>query len=746
MAIKWKNSLALLAFTLLLTFGLRGLFFSLGDGTEYLKKDYFRTQQFENQLDEFIDYLSTYELNYISSEELKKKITVTADEINEHRYRYGDLVQQVADIQNQYDQKLREADAIRNKEVGAAYIEERDRKIEDIKNNFLSDEHVRKKIVAEKEQKIDEYFLELEKSRSKYENLKTEFKYFLRDTTTGEVYSNLSMMDQGESGGDINKQTMLTFRSYPTINGGNVFNNRGNYGIANTTFSYDVNRLKLLSAKERRFEGKIGVPIDSPSTSTVMANYLDFRQKKNLYIIYIVCSLIALLASWYLNKKTLITQGIPWDKVRSAFNRIPLDVRTIGFGLTLIIMLVMLTNTPALYLYENPYSFIKTTLTDLFFTAIMVSLVVIQGKLWFEKRKDLPGLKKEWCQSFVYKAYQSAKEVFLNRSMGTQVLLLLGVCFAFGAGTVAVFIEPEILVIYIPLFLVLGIPALSVILKRTGYFNRIVANTNEIVQGNLGADLPVKGKSGLAILASNVNKLKNGVKVSQKEQAKSERLKTELITNVSHDLRTPLTSIITYTELLKTPELTNEDREAYVQIIDRKAKRLKVLIDDLFEASKMASGNIELVKEKVDLVQLLQQALAEYNEAMSDSTLTFRVSSPEEPIYALVDGQKLWRVFENLIGNILKYSMENTRVFITVKSLNGKAQIGFKNITKYELGENSDELFERFKRGDTSRHTEGSGLGLAIAKSIVDLHGGDLDIEVDGDLFKVTVNLDCLEK
>jgi signal transduction histidine kinase len=168
---------------------------------------------------------------------------------------------------------------------------------------------------------------------------------------------------------------------------------------------------------------------------------------------------------------------------------------------------------------------------------------------------------------------------------------------------------------------------------------------------------------------------------------------------------------------------------------------LKVLIDDLFEASKMASGNIELLKEKVDLTQLLQQALAEYNEKIDESTLQFRVTNPEKPVYAVVDGQKMWRVFDNIIGNILKYSLDNTRVYIAMNQVGEKVEISFKNIAKYELGGDVNELFERFKRGDASRQTEGSGLGLAIAKSIVDLHDGELEIDVDGDLFKVTITL-----
>ena len=162
-------------------------------------------------------------------------------------------------------------------------------------------------------------------------------------------------------------------------------------------------------------------------------------------------------------------------------------------------------------------------------------------------------------------------------------------------------------------------------IKQAGSLIAFLKYTSELAKGNLEPDLAIGGKSSIAKLAENINHLKHGVKTSKKEQAKSERLKTELITNVSHDLRTPLTSIITYTELLKSKELGEEEREAYIGIIDRKSKRLKVLIDDLFEASKIASGNIELVKKQVDMVQLLEQALGEYDEQMNQSSLQFRI-------------------------------------------------------------------------------------------------------------------------
>ena len=260
-----------------------------------------------------------------------------------------------------------------------------------------------------------------------------------------------------------------------------------------------------------------------------------------------------------------------------------------------------------------------------------------------------------------------------------------------------------------------------------------------MANGRLNEDIKVKGKSPLAEHAKNLNNLREGVRVSMTEQAKSERLKTELITNVSHDLRTPLTSIITYTDLLKNEELSSEERSKYVDILDKKSQRLKTLIEDLFEVSKMASGNLELHKQRVDLAQLLQQALAEHEEEISNSGLDFRVNSPDSPLVAYVDGQRWWRVLDNLIVNAVKYTLPGTRVYITLRKVGDTAEFVVKNVTKYELGENTDELFERFKRADTSRHTDGSGLGLAIAQSIVDMHNGNMKIEVDGDLFKVTV-------
>ncbi|MBB6217514.1 signal transduction histidine kinase [Anaerosolibacter carboniphilus] len=736
MDIKWKNKILLITWVLLLTFGLSGILSGLSQGGEYLG-NYFKTQQFEDQLNQFINYLSMFELNGMTKEEMKKEITITDEEINEHRYRYGNLADQIENIRGQYEDKIQDTQQAQNKELMDLYIAERDEKIEDITNNFKSDEHIKLKIVAEKEKKIDDYYRDLEKYRGEFAKLQMEFKYYLKDIENGKVYTNLNVTKAAEADQWMSSKNVLFVRSYPSLKYGYISSKR-NAGYVDNGDIVDI-------GKERSFEGKIAVSKAVVPTGFVHSSYNEYQKRQNLFYVYIGSALMALLLNLYLYKKLSILQAIEMGKWRSHYRRIPIDVAVAGFAIVGLITLTALKDYNPLYLYGSWYTFITEIIYHLIIVGSLVMLTLVQGNLLWGRVKGIHSIEEEWRKSLLSSVVQGIKEAFLIRSIGVQIILLLCVVFGFGGGAVIVLLRPRYILLYAPLFMIIGLPIFVLILKRAGYFNRIVTNTMEIVRGNMEPDLPVIGKSNLATLANNINTLKHGVNTSRKEQAKSERLKTELISNVSHDLRTPLTSIINYTELLKAPDLTEEDRESYVQIIDRKSKRLKVLIDDLFEASKMASGNIELVKERVDLVQLLQQALAEHNEAIGESTLQFRITGPDKPVYAVVDGQKLWRVFDNLIGNILKYALENTRVYVSVKDVRGKAIISFKNITKYELGQDIDELFERFKRGDTSRHTEGSGLGLAIAKSIIDLHGGIMDIEVDGDLFKITIELNTLE-
>lgn len=318
------------------------------------------------------------------------------------------------------------------------------------------------------------------------------------------------------------------------------------------------------------------------------------------------------------------------------------------------------------------------------------------------------------------------------------------VFFLGGIGLGGALLIPSLFLIYIPLFMFIFLPSMFVYFKRMGYLNKVMKQTEAMAAGELTTAVEVHGESPIARHAATLNDVRKGIEHSVKEQAKSERLKTELITNVSHDLRTPLTSIITYTDLLKNSDLTGEEREKYVDILDKKSQRLKTLIEDLFEVSKMASGNIEITTQQVDLAQMLQQAVAEHDEDFKAAALDLRMTIQDQPIFAQVDGQKWWRVIDNLLNNARKYSLAGTRVYVTLKNVKGVSELTIKNVAKYELSENIEELTERFKRADESRHTEGSGLGLAIAQSIVDLHGGQLLLEVDGDLFKVTVKVNTM--
>ena len=224
------------------------------------------------------------------------------------------------------------------------------------------------------------------------------------------------------------------------------------------------------------------------------------------------------------------------------------------------------------------------------------------------------------------------------------------------------------------------------------------------------------------------------------EVSKSQNMKNELITNVSHDLKTPLTAIITYVDLLKNPDLTEEEKTSYVETLDLKSQRLKVLIEDLFEVSKANSGNVKMNFMDVDVVKLLKEVRLEMSDQMEESNLDFRFHLPEEKIILSLDGQRTYRIFENLLNNAIKYAMPSTRVYVDIINQESEVMITFKNMSAKELIYDADYLTERFVRGDSSRNSEGSGLGLAIAKSFTELQNGKFDIQVDGDLFKVVIH------
>lgn len=275
--------------------------------------------------------------------------------------------------------------------------------------------------------------------------------------------------------------------------------------------------------------------------------------------------------------------------------------------------------------------------------------------------------------------------------------------------------------------------------KQIYGFDKIAHGIREIRSGNISYKITDCPKGIMSGLAGDINSISDGLEKSLDGQIRAERLKSELITNVSHDLKTPLTSIINYTDLLSDMELTPEDANDYVKIVRQKSERLKNLTSDLFDISKVQSGNEVVNKERLDICLLVRQAMAEMDESITNSDLEFITTYPQEEIFILADGKKMSRVLENLISNAVKYSMNGTRVYVSIHESVHSVTVDIKNISSYPMNFDDKEITQRFVRGDSSRTTEGSGLGLAIAEGYTVACGGKFNIVTDGDLFKVQI-------
>ncbi|MGN0143450.1 MAG: sensor histidine kinase, partial [Clostridium sp.] len=270
-------------------------------------------------------------------------------------------------------------------------------------------------------------------------------------------------------------------------------------------------------------------------------------------------------------------------------------------------------------------------------------------------------------------------------------------------------------------------------------YSALLKATNKIAHGNL--DFEINEDLGLFNpFKDELKKIQSGFKRAVDEEVKSQKMKTELISNVSHDLKTPLTSIITYVDLLKKDDITEEERKSYIDTIDKKSQRLKYLIEDLFEVSKATSGNIKLNIVNVDIVELIKQVEFELSDKLDNAEVIVKNNFPDNKVILKLDSQKTFRVFENLLNNVAKYSMPKSRVYVNVNENTDTVEIEIKNMSAVEIDYKAEEIMERFQRGDKSRNTEGSGLGLAIVKSFVEAQGGTFKVELDGDLFKAVIN------
>lgn len=691
-------------------------------GTTYEDSD-----EFQSEMTSFYNDLTRSVLNPVTFDQLEERLTVTPYEIEEHQNRYGSLSDQIENIVMQYEGRIDEAESLGNSRLKETLMKERDMKIADIEKNFEDLEHVREKVLKEKIEVFKEYF----RSGDAHSEIGFPVAYQLKDIETGEVF------EKGDLGvPEFYQDTFDNERPFKAVSP--IYQEGGDTMIYIGQFEY---KLTELATPTKQFEGVVMVPKRALEGTIFKERFDEFNQRK--YRNYGLWSAALLAFVLIITKFKLQKQWITENPIIQRFSKLKIDIQLILFAFMLFVFAnIFWPNAEGHLFYNHAYS---GALLDQLITfgafALVLLYLVVQAVLLIDRWQQPDQLEEDIQRSYIVDFLKNMTNLFLNRTLGIQLFILLIGFFLAGIGFMVVLVEPYAILLYIPLVVFLGLPALYLFARRGAYLSKVFVATEKMANGQLQEAIPVKGKSPIAKHAEHLNALQEGVRISMGEQAKSERLKTELITNVSHDLRTPLTSIITYTDLLKTKDLSEEERLKYVEILDKKSARLKTLIEDLFEVSKMASGNLELHKQKVDLTQLLKQSLAEHEEDISNTSLDFRVQLPETAIYAYVDGQRWWRMLDNLIVNALKYSLSNTRVYVTLEEQNNQAKFTIKNISQYALNDNSDELFERFKRGDESRHTDGSGLGLAIAQSIVDMHGGQMKIEVDGDLFKVTVEL-----
>lgn len=278
--------------------------------------------------------------------------------------------------------------------------------------------------------------------------------------------------------------------------------------------------------------------------------------------------------------------------------------------------------------------------------------------------------------------------------------------------------------------------------KYARKYKAVKEGVRQVKSGNLDYKIPVSDNGELDRLAMDINEISEATSIAVQNELKNQRLKTELISNVSHDLKTPLTSMLSYVDLLKTEGFNSVNAPQYLAIIDEKTRRLQKLTEDLFEAAKASSGAIPVEIEKIEMTSIVNQALAELEERLLASDLEVIFTNKADDVYVMADGQLLWRVIENLLVNVSKYALPGSRVYMDIlEKGNNMLVLEIKNMSKDQLNISADELMERFKRGDESRNTEGSGLGLSIAKDLTHLMNGDFQISIDGDLFKASVAL-----
>ena len=448
--------------------------------------------------------------------------------------------------------------------------------------------------------------------------------------------------------------------------------------------------------------------------------------------VFFLCFFFLLTAAGHRKHKENITPN--W------LTAIPFDLLTfivLTIGTILILLLDSFYNL-TLLLYLIPFTACFTILTTVFLSDFVIRIKL--GKLW-KNTISYYTLRILWKIVCAFWAFN--KEVFCSISILWKTAIIYVFVSLIEIFTFFLLLNDPEYFFYFWIFT--KIIFLFFSLYITLILRKLQKAGGELAEGNLSYHTDTsKMFWDFKEHGEHLNSIALGMTKAVEEHLKSERLKTELITNVSHDIKTPLTSIINYSDLISKEECDNENIKEYSAALFRQSGRLKKLINDLMDVSKVRTGNIDVLLAPCETDVLLTQTIGEYEERLKNLELELIVKKPDEPLCIMADGRHIWRIFDNLMVNICKYAQSNTRVYLTLEKQNEKAVFSFKNTSHYALDISSDELMERFVRGDRSRNTEGSGLGLSIAQSLTKLQNGEFELIIDGDLFKVVMKFDTV--
>lgn len=567
---------------------------------------------------------------------------------------------------------------------------------------------------------------------------KKKFIYLLVNEEAKIAYTNIQQTSKTNTIEKL-KQEIISNNKYWSISNNQIQTNIERLSEENIVRNEDLQKISEFSMNKQYYTAFDETVQNIDSSSDITLNRALYNQTKSLYkysystlIISIIIGSIELIyliySLGYVKNKEEIY--LSW------LDKIPLEILFFGYCLLFFVEAALLVMCLSVISVDVNLCVMLIMLVGYFsvLSALYGAgtlLKRIKAHTFFKNSITYRILK------WLIQKYKNVKNIISsNKNLGGKIAL-----YFIGIVTVSILIGLIFKEFGILLDIVFWIWCYYKIMKEVDKFKQIHDATEKIYKGDTNIKLDESIYTGvLKELAIYINDIAGGFSNAIKESLKSERLKTELITNVSHDIKTPLTSIINYVDLLKQENIQNEKAKEYIEVLDNKSQRLKKLIEDLVEASKASSGNIKINKEVLNVKELLNQVTGEFEDKFNSRGLNIISKLPEKTVYIKADSRYLYRVLENIYSNVAKYAEENTRVYIDcILEEENTVTIYVKNISKDELNISADELMQRFVRGDKSRNTEGSGLGLSIAKSLTELQDGTFNIYLDGDLFKVAI-------